>query len=166
LGVEVKFESPVCASVGDIARIEGVRIGSQDRTYELRAKSVIACSGGFQANAEMRARYLSGATDFIKVRGTRHDAGEVTRWLLDLGANPSGQWQSGHMSPIDGNAPDYETPQHEDGQENTQSRYDDTKGITVNALGLLENARKATWRIWASFAPFDLKDALRELGYR
>jgi len=31
---------------------------------------------------------------------------------------------------------------------------------------LLENARKATWRIWASYAPFDLKDALRERGYR
>ena len=31
---------------------------------------------------------------------------------------------------------------------------------------LLENARKATWRIWASHAPFELKDALRERGYK
>jgi len=31
---------------------------------------------------------------------------------------------------------------------------------------LLENARKATWRIWASYAPFDLKDALRARGYK
>ena len=31
---------------------------------------------------------------------------------------------------------------------------------------LLENARKPTWRIWASYAPFDLKDKLRERGYR
>ena len=135
MGVEIRFESPVCGILGDMSRVEGVRVSSQGRTYELMAKSVIACSGGFQANPEMRARYLPGATDFIKVRGTRHDTGEVTRWLLELGANPSGQWQSGHMSPIDGNAPDYETPQHEDGQGNTQSRYDYTKGITVNALG-------------------------------
>ena len=135
MGVEIRFDSPVCGILGDMSRVEGVRVCSHDRTYELMAKSVIACSGGFQANPEMRARYLPGATDFIKVRGTRHDTGEVTRWLLDIGANPSGQWQSGHMSPIDGNAPDYETPQHEDGQGNTQSRYDYTKGITVNALG-------------------------------
>ena len=31
---------------------------------------------------------------------------------------------------------------------------------------LLENARKTTWRIWATYAPFDLKDALRERGYK
>lgn len=31
---------------------------------------------------------------------------------------------------------------------------------------LLDNARKATWRIWAHQAPFDLKDALRERGYK
>ncbi len=31
---------------------------------------------------------------------------------------------------------------------------------------LLENARKATWRIWANYAPFELKDVLRERGYK
>ena len=31
---------------------------------------------------------------------------------------------------------------------------------------LLEKARLPTWRIWASHAPFDLKDVLRERGYR
>ena len=31
---------------------------------------------------------------------------------------------------------------------------------------LLENARKATWRIWAHHAPFELKDILRERGYK
>ena len=31
---------------------------------------------------------------------------------------------------------------------------------------LLENARKATWRIWANYAPFELKDILRERGYK
>ena len=40
------------------------------------------------------------------------------------------------MSPIEANAPDFETPQHEDGRGNTQSRYDYPYGITVNALGL------------------------------
>ena len=31
---------------------------------------------------------------------------------------------------------------------------------------LLENARTATWRIWANYAPFELKDILRERGYK
>ena len=111
-------------------------VSGPDGRYDLRAKAVIACAGGFQANPEMRARYLAGNTDMMKVRGTRHDTGEVLRLLLDLGARPAGHWQSGHMSPIDANAPDVETPQHEDGRGNTQSRYDYPFGISVNALGL------------------------------
>ena len=136
LGIEIRFDSPVCGIIGDMRAVEGVRVAGRDGSYELRARAVIACSGGFQANREMRARYLPGATDFMKVRGTRHDTGEVTRFLLDLGARPAGQWQSGHMSPIDASAPDFETPQNADGLGNTQSRYDYPQGISVNALGL------------------------------
>jgi tricarballylate dehydrogenase len=136
LDIELRFESPVCAVHGDLRRVEGVRVSSPEGRYDLFAKAVIACAGGFQANPEMRARYLSGNTDMMKVRGSRHDTGEVLRFLLDLGARAAGHWQSGHMSPIDANAPDFETPQHEDGRGNTQSRYDYPYGITVNAFGL------------------------------
>src|SRR4051812_33920762 len=136
LGIEIRFESPVCGVLGDLRRVEGVAVSGPDGRYDLMAKAVIACAGGFQANPEMRARYLAGNTDMMKVRGTKHDTGEVLRMLLDLGARPAGQWQSGHMSPIDANAPDFETPQHEDGRGNTQSRYDYPYGITVNALGV------------------------------
>jgi len=136
MGIEIRFDSPVCAVLGDLRRVEGVSVSGPDGRYDLMAKSVIACAGGFQANPEMRARYLAGNTDMMKVRGSKHDTGEVLRLLLDLGARPAGQWQSGHMSPIDANAPDFETPQHEDGRGNTQSRYDYPYGISVNALGL------------------------------
>src|SRR5437870_2198497 len=135
-GIEIRFESPVCGVAGDLRRVEGVSVSGPDGRYGLMAKAVIACAGGFQANPEMRARYLAGNTDLMKVRGTKHDTGEVLRMLLDLGARPAGHWQSGHMSPIDANAPDFETPQHADGRGNTQSRYDYPFGITVNALGL------------------------------
>src|SRR5438270_2183769 len=134
--IEIRFESPVCAMHGDLRRVEGVGVSGPDGRYDLMAKAVIACAGGFQANPEMRARYLAGNTDMMKVRGSKHDTGEVLRLLLDLGARPAGQWQSGHMSPIDANAPDFETPQHEDGRGNTQSRYDYPYGVTVNSLGL------------------------------
>jgi tricarballylate dehydrogenase len=136
LGIQIRFDSPVCGILGDMRRVEGVRVLGPNGPYELRAKSVIACAGGFQASPEMRARYLAGNTDMMKVRGSKHDTGEVLRYLLDLGAKTSGHWQSGHMSPIDANAPDVEAPQHEDGQGNTQSRYDYPYGISVNGLGV------------------------------
>jgi tricarballylate dehydrogenase len=136
LGIEIRFDSPVCAILGDLRRVEGVSVSGPQRRYDLVAKAVIACAGGFQANPEMRARYLAGNTDLMKVRGSRHDTGEVLRLLIELGARGAGHWQSGHMSPVDANAPDFETLQHADGRGNTQSRYDYPFGITVNALGL------------------------------
>jgi tricarballylate dehydrogenase len=136
LGIEIRFDSPVCAVHGDLRRVEGVAVSGPQSRYDLMAKAVIACAGGFQANPEMRARYLAGNTDLIKVRGSRHDTGEVLRYLIDLGARGAGHWQSGHMSPVDANAPDFETPQHADGRGNTQSRYDYPYGISVNALGV------------------------------
>jgi tricarballylate dehydrogenase len=136
LGIEIRFESPVSAILGDLRRVEGVGVSGPASRYDLTAKAVIACAGGFQANPEMRARYLAGNTDLMKVRGSRHDTGEVLRMLIDLGARPAGHWQSGHMSPVDANAPDFETPQHADGRGNTQSRYDYPFGITVNSLGV------------------------------
>jgi tricarballylate dehydrogenase len=136
MGIEIRFASPVSAIHGNMHRVEGVRVCRADTEYEIAAHAVIACAGGFQANAEMRARYLAGNADFVKVRGSKHDTGEVLNYLLALGAATGGHWQSGHMSPIDAKAPNYETPQHTDGRGNTQSRYDYPFGITVNALGL------------------------------
>jgi tricarballylate dehydrogenase len=135
-GVEIRYQSRVRAVHGNDRRVEGVRVSTPEGEYDLAGRAVIVCSGGFQANAEMRARYLAGNADLVKVRGSKHDTGEVLNYLLALGAASSGHWQSGHMSPIDAKAPDFETPQHADGRGNTQSRYDYPFGISVNALGL------------------------------
>lgn len=136
LGIEIRFDSPVSAIHGTMHGVEGVRVCPADGEYDIAARAIIACAGGFQASAEMRARYLAGNVDFVKVRGSKHDTGEVLKYLIALGAATDGQWQSGHMSPIDANAPAFETPQHEDGRGNTQSRYDYPFGISVNGLGV------------------------------
>jgi tricarballylate dehydrogenase len=134
--IAIRFSSAVEAIYGNMHRVEGVRVCTPREDYDLQARAVIACAGGFQASAEMRARYLSGNADLVKVRGSKHDTGEVLNYLLALGAATAGEWKGGHMSPVDANAPDFETPQHADGRGNTQSRYDYPFGVTVNALGL------------------------------
>jgi len=70
-GIEIRFESPVCACWAICAGVEGVAVSGPAGRYDLMAKAVIACAGGFQANPEMRARYLAGNTDMMKVRGTK-----------------------------------------------------------------------------------------------
>jgi tricarballylate dehydrogenase len=107
----------------------------QLRKYDLEARAVIVCAGGFQANPEMRARYLGPNADMMKVRGSRHNTGEVLNMLLAMGVKAAGHWQGAHMSPIDGNAPAVETPAMKDGNGNSMNRYDYQFGITVNALG-------------------------------
>lgn len=135
LGIEIRFESRVSAVHGNSRRVEGVRVSSPDRDYDLMASAVIACAGGFQANPEMRARYLGENADLMKVRGSRHDTGEVLMMLLAMGARATGHWQGAHATPIDAGAPAFETPVLEGGRGNAMNRYDYTHGITVNALG-------------------------------
>jgi tricarballylate dehydrogenase len=134
-GIEIRYESRVRAVHGNDRGIEGVRVSAPDGEYDLAGRSIIVCSGGFQANAEMRARYLGINADLMKVRGSRHNTGEVLHMLLALGVKAAGHWQGAHMSPIDLKAPDVETPAMSDGRGNSMNRYDYQFGVTVNALG-------------------------------
>jgi tricarballylate dehydrogenase len=134
-GVEVRYESRVRAIHGNDRQVEGVRVSTPEGEYDLAARAIVVCSGGFQANAEMRARYLGANADLMKVRGSKHNTGEVLHMLLALGVKSAGHWQGAHMSPIDGKAPEVETPVMKDGHGNSMNRYDYTFGITVNALG-------------------------------
>ena len=128
LGVDLRYESRVSALHGDARRIEGVRVTDPRGTSELRAPAVILCAGGFQASAEMRARYLGPNADLMKVRGSKHDTGEVLQMALALGAKSAGHWQGAHATPIDATFPDVELS-------NRANRYGYPYGITVNSLG-------------------------------
>src|ERR1700681_4643990 len=86
LGIEIRFDSPVCAVHGDLRRVEGVAVSGPQGRYDLTAKAVIACAGGFQANPEMRARYLAGNTDLIKEHASGHDTLLWLRYLTARGA--------------------------------------------------------------------------------
>ena len=76
----------------------------------------------------MRARYLGANADLMKVRGSKHDTGEVLQMALGIGARSAGHWQGAHATPIDANFPDVEVS-------NNANRYSYMFGITVNTLG-------------------------------
>ena len=128
MGIEIRYESKVSELHGNERRIEGVRVSDPGREYDIQARAVILCSGGFQASAEMRARYLGANADLMKVRGSKHDTGEVLQMALGIGARSAGHWQGAHATPIDSNFPDVEVS-------NNANRYSYMFGITVNTLG-------------------------------
>ena len=64
-------------------------------------------AGGFEANAEMRTRYLGPGWELAKVRGTRFNTGDGIRMALDIGAQPTGNWSGCHAVGWDRNAPEF-----------------------------------------------------------
>jgi tricarballylate dehydrogenase len=127
-GIDMRYDTKVTGFLGDESGVTGVRVLGPGGAYEIEAAATIACSGGFQANPELRARYLGPNADIMKVRGSRHDTGEVLQMMLRLGAAPAGNWQGAHASPIDAASPNVESGRQ-------AIRYGYNWGITVNSLG-------------------------------
>lgn len=128
MGVELRCDSPVSAIYGDYRGVTGVRVDGPDGQYDIEAGAVILASGGFQASAEKRARYLPANADLMKVRGSRHNTGEILDMAVLLGAATSGQWQGAHASPVAIDAPAVE-------MDNNVNRYSYPFGISVDLNG-------------------------------
>jgi tricarballylate dehydrogenase len=90
----------------------------------------LAC-GGFEANAEMRARYLGPSWDLARVRGSRFNTGDGLRMAMDIGAMPYGHWSGCHASSWDLNAPEV----NELAFGTVFKRDDYLAGIVLNANG-------------------------------
>ena len=91
-GIDVHFETRVLSLLYDDEKVYGVKVKQGGKAKEITAKSVVLASGGFEANAEMRTRYLGPGWELAKVRGTRFNNGAGIRMALDIGASPYGNW--------------------------------------------------------------------------
>ncbi len=129
MGIEIRYESRVSGLLGNMHEITGVHVVSAEKEYDIVAKATFLCAGGFQASPEKRARYLGPNSSLMKIRGSRHNTGEVLEKALELGAQAAGHWQLGHSSVVDANAPNF-------GVLNTKfNRYSYLFGIMVNTRG-------------------------------
>ncbi len=119
----------VSLSVDSSGAVYGVQAQTADGRQEFRAKAVILACGGFEANPEMRARYLGPNWDLVKVRGTRYNTGDGLRMSLEMGAAPFGHWSGCHASVIDAEAADME------GESTDTTRYSYPFSVIVNRDG-------------------------------
>ncbi len=106
-GVKVFYETRALSLLFDGNKVEGVRVRRNGKIEEIRGKAVILCCGGFQANPEMRTRYLGPGWDLAKVRGTRFNSGDGIRMALEIGASPCGNWSGCHAVGWERNAPEF-----------------------------------------------------------
>lgn len=104
-GVNVRYGAKVVNLLRDGRRICGVELWTEDEVEELNADAVVLAAGGFEANIEMRTRYLGPGWDMAKVRGSRFNTGDAIQAAIDVGAQPFGNWSGAHAVAWDLNAP-------------------------------------------------------------
>ncbi len=106
-GIDVWYEARAVSLIADDDGVKGVRVKVKGKTTEVTATSVVLAGGGFQANPEMRARYLGPGWELAKVRGTRFNTGDVLKMAMDIGAAPTGNWSGCHAVAWERNAPEF-----------------------------------------------------------
>lgn len=104
-GIEVWYDAPVHDLITEGSSVHGVVVRRSDAFVELRGRVILA-SGGFEANPEMRQRYLGAGWDLVKVRGTRFNKGAMLEAALRAGAQAAGHWGGCHATPVAADAPD------------------------------------------------------------
>jgi tricarballylate dehydrogenase len=131
-GVEVWYDARVRGLLlNDSDAVEGVRVRTEQGTVEVRAAAVVLATGGFQADPEMRAKYLGPYWDEVKVRGTEANTGDGIKMALDVGAQAYGNWSGCHAVQWDSNAPPTGDRRVGDGYQKHSYPF----GIIVNKLG-------------------------------
>jgi len=108
LGVDIVYEAEVC----ELEIREGMFISasycSNGTSRKVRAKTVVAAAGGFEANLDwLKEVWGESAENFI-IRGTPYDRGRVLRMLLDSGAKAVGDPRQCHAVAVDARAPKFD----------------------------------------------------------
>jgi tricarballylate dehydrogenase len=106
-GVEVRYSARATDLIADEKGVHGVKVKTGEHVYSVRANAVVLACGGFQANTEMRTRYMGPGWELAKIRGTRFNTGEGHRMALAIGASSAGNWSGGHAVGWDRNAPEF-----------------------------------------------------------
>jgi tricarballylate dehydrogenase len=109
LGIDVEYHAEVRElhfdETGRFVSAVAVRRGF---AHEVRAKTLVAAAGGFQANLEwLKEAWGEAAANFI-IRGTPYDNGHILRTLMDYGARTVGDPTQCHAVAIDARAPKFD----------------------------------------------------------
>ena len=108
LGVRAEYD----AEVIDLDIVDGAfrsaLVKRPDGTRRIRARCLVAASGGFEANLEwLEASWGPLARNFL-VRGTPYNRGSLLRALLDSGVQAVGDLKQCHAVAIDARSPKFD----------------------------------------------------------
>jgi tricarballylate dehydrogenase len=104
LGIDVAYE----AEVLDLDIRDGVFHSATFADGTLRAKAVVAATGGFESNLEWLREAWGPPADNFLIRGTPYNKGRVLKTLLAKGAQSIGDPTQGHCVAIDARSPKFD----------------------------------------------------------
>jgi len=109
LGVEIVYD----AEVTDLRTEDGMFLSATvkqpiDGAAEIRASTLVAAAGGFEANIEWLKEYWGEAADNFLIRGTPYNRGSILKMLLDKGVQDIGDPTQCHAVAIDARAPKFD----------------------------------------------------------
>jgi tricarballylate dehydrogenase len=89
-------------------RFESASVFFEGGTHEVKARTLVAASGGFQANIEWLKEAWGPAADNFIIRGTPYNKGVLLRSLLDQGVKSIGDPTQCHAVAIDARSPKFD----------------------------------------------------------
>jgi len=108
LGVEVAYDTEVVDLEIEGDRFVSATVSRHGSEHAVRAKAVVAASGGFESNLEWLREAWGPAADNFIVRGTPYNRGKVLKLLLQKGAKSVGDATQGHCVAIDARSPKFD----------------------------------------------------------
>jgi tricarballylate dehydrogenase len=130
-GIDVRYTSRAVRLLTDGQAVHGVEVKTPAGRHDLEGSAVVLACGGFEADTEMRTRYLGPGWELAKVRGSRFNTGDGIKMALAIGASPAGNWSGCHAVGWDFNAPEFGDLAVGDGFQKHSYPW----GIMVNATG-------------------------------
>jgi tricarballylate dehydrogenase len=107
-GISVAYETMGSElNIDQKGAISGITTRSPEGFRTISTRNVILASGGFEANPEMRVRYLGPAWDYAKVRGTAANTGDGINMAIAIGAQAFGNYSGSHAVAWDAGAPPF-----------------------------------------------------------
>ncbi|MAY86891.1 MAG: tricarballylate dehydrogenase [Pseudooceanicola sp.] len=108
LGVEVRYEHEVTEVEIDGRSFRAATVTTPAGKTRIEARSLIAASGGFQADIDWLKQGWGERADNFLIRGTPYNRGSLTRALIDSGVQQIGDATQCHAVAIDARAPKYD----------------------------------------------------------
>lgn len=107
LGGKIQYETEGEKLIVENGKVIGLQCKIFNGTIDFQADAVVLGCGGFEANPEMRRKYMGEKWVQSKVRGTRHNMGKGIEMALEIGASFNGIPDGCHATPMDLNMPNY-----------------------------------------------------------